>query len=281
MIAVTGANGQLGFDVVKELSRRSIACKGIGRADLDITDKSAVLSYFYDLKPDAVIHCAAYNAVDKAETDVQGCNSVNIYGTENIAAACKKTNAKMMFFSSDYVFSGEKNGEYEVDDAKAPLSIYGKSKSDAEDRIAEIIDNYFILRISWAFGINGNNFVRTMLKLSETRSRINVVNDQIGSPTYTADLAKLVCNMIMTEKYGVYHAANEGFCSWAEFAKRIFELAGKKVVVNPVASSEYPAKARRPLNSKLSKRSLDASGFSRLPDWKNALERYIKETEQE
>lgn len=280
MIVVTGAKGQLGFDVVKELEARNIPVSGIGRSNLDITDKAAVLKYFELHNPEAVIHCAAYNFVDKAEDDKENCNLVNIKGTENIALACKRTNAKLMFFSTDYVFNGDKIGEYEVDDRKKPLSFYGQSKSLAEDKITEILDQFFILRISWLFGTNGGNFVKTMLKLSETKEKINVVNDQIGSPTYTKDLAKLVCDMIVTEKFGTYHATNEGFCSWAEFAEKIFEFTGKNTVVNLVNSTDYSSKAKRPLNSKLSKKSLYNAGFSRLPDWDGALRRFLKELEQ-
>lgn len=279
MIVVTGVGGQLGFDVVKELNKRNIPCIGIDKAELDITDKNAVLSFFEEQRPDAVIHCAAYNAVDNAESDAESCGAVNIYGTENIAAACGKTGAKMMFFSTDYVFSGEKNGEYEVWDKKEPLSVYGRSKSRGEDKIAEHTDKYFILRISWLFGINGNNFVKTMLRLSKTNKELNIVSDQVGSPTYTKDLARLICDMIVTEKYGTYHATNEGFCSRAEFAEKIFELAGRDVRVNRVTTEEYSAVAARPLNSRLSKCSLDSAGFSRLPDWEDALERYLKEVE--
>lgn len=279
MIVVTGVGGQLGFDVVKELNKRNIPCIGIDKAELDITDKNAVLSFFEEQRPDAVIHCAAYNAVDNAESDAESCDAVNIYGTENIAAACGKTGAKMMFFSTDYVFSGEKNGEYEVWDKKEPLSVYGRSKSRGEDKIAEHTDKYFILRISWLFGLNGNNFVKTMLRLSKTNKELNIVSDQVGSPTYTKDLARLICDMIVTEKYGTYHATNEGFCSRAEFAEKIFELAGRDVRVNRVTTEEYSAVAARPLNSRLSKCSLDSAGFSRLPDWEDALERYLKEVE--
>lgn len=279
MIVVTGVGGQLGFDVVKELNKRNIPCIGIDKAELDITDKNAVLSFFEERRPDAVIHCAAYNAVDNAESDAESCGAVNIYGTENIAAACGKTGAKMMFFSTDYVFSGEKNGEYEVWDKKEPLSVYGRSKSRGEDKIAEHTDKYFILRISWLFGINGNNFVKTMLRLSKTNKELNIVSDQVGSPTYTKDLARLICDMIVTKKYGTYHATNEGFCSRAEFAEKIFELAGIDVRVNRVTTEEYSAEAARPLNSRLSKCSLDSAGFSRLPDWEDALERYLKEVE--
>ncbi len=280
MIAITGINGQLGFDAARELNKRNIPCIGTGRAELDITDKDAVLEYFDRIKPHAVIHCAAYNLVDKAEENIDRCSSVNISGTENIVLACKRINAKMMFFSSDYVFSGEKTGEYETDDERGPLSVYGRSKALAEDIIVQKLDRHFILRISWAFGINGNNFVKTMLKLSQTKSSVNVVCDQVGSPTYTRDLAKLICDMVVTDKYGIYHATNEGFCSRAEFAKKIFELTGRNTAVYPVLSKEYPSAAKRPLNSKLSKGSLDSAGFSRLPNWEDALKRYLEEMEQ-
>lgn len=277
MIIVTGVKGQLGYDVVRELNKRNIPCKGIDIEDLDITDGDAVMSYITSEDPEAVIHCAAYTAVDKAEDDVERCTAVNVNGTENIALACKKVGAKMMYFSTDYVFPGDGEKEYEIDDEKAPQSVYGRTKLEGEYKVIENVDKHFIVRISWAFGINGNNFVKTMLRLSETKTELNVVCDQIGSPTYTADLALLVCDMIVTEKYGIYHATNEGFCSWAEFARAIFEIAGKTVKVNSVASSEYSVKAKRPLNSRLSKRALGMTGFGRLPEWKDALKRYLTE----
>lgn len=277
MIIVTGVKGQLGYDVVKELDRRGIACKGIDIDDLDITDREAVFEFIRTEKPDAVIHCAAYTAVDKAEEDAEKCAAVNVGGTENIALACKKTGAEMMYFSTDYVFPGKGDKEYETGDEKGPQGVYGRTKLEGEYKVMEIVPKHYIIRISWVFGINGNNFIKTMLRLSETRNELNVVCDQIGSPTYTADLAPLVCDMVLSGKYGVYHATNENFCSWADFAKAIFEKAGKAVKVNPIPSSEYPAKAKRPLNSRLSKRSLDEAGFKRLPTWENALERYLEE----
>lgn len=280
MISVTGVTGQLGFDVVRELNRRNIPCKGVTRGELDITDRNSVLRYFDNQQPSAVIHCAAYNMVNKAESDRDICRLVNVSGTENIALACKRIGAKMMFFSSDYVFSGEKRGVYEVDDPTGPLSVYGQSKASGENKVIENVDKHFILRISWAYGIHGNNFVKTILKSAETKAVINVVNDQFGSPTYTKDLAGLISDMIITSQYGIYHATNEGFCSWAEFAQKIFELAGRKTFVNPVPAADYPSAARRPLNSRLSKKSLEEAGFLRLPDWENALERYLKEMEQ-
>lgn len=277
MIIVTGVKGQLGYDVVKELNRRNIACKGIDIEELDITDRAAVLDFLRFEKPDAVIHCAAWTAVDKAEDEVLKCTAVNVGGTENIALACKELGVEMMYFSTDYVFPGTGETEYETDSEKAPQGVYGRTKLEGEYKVIENVDKYYIVRISWVFGINGANFIKTMLRLSESRTELNVVCDQIGSPTYTADLAPLVCDMIGSGKYGVYHATNEGFCSWADFARAIFKKSGKNVEVHPVTSDEYPAKAKRPLNSRLSKRSLDAAGFKKLPSWENALERYLTE----
>lgn len=277
MIIVTGVKGQLGYDVVKELNKRGIPCKGIDIDDLDITRFDDVMEYIGGVNPEAVIHCAAYTAVDKAEDEPEKCALVNVTGTENIARACKKNGAKMLYISTDYVFPGDGESEYETGDEKSPQSVYGRTKLEGEYKVLENTDKYFIVRISWVFGVNGNNFVKTMLRLSETKKELNVVCDQIGSPTYTADLAPILCDMIVTEKYGIYHATNEGFCSWAEFAETIFKLSGKDVKVNRVSSSEYPVKAKRPLNSRLSKRSLDNVGFSRLPSWESALERYLSE----
>lgn len=281
MVIVTGVMGQLGYDVVKELNRRNIACKGIDIEDLDITDRDAVFEFMRAEKPEAVIHCAAWTAVDKAEDEVEKCTAVNVGGTENIALACRETGAEMMYFSTDYVFPGTGEAEYEIDDEKGPRSVYGRTKLDGEYKVAENVDKHYIIRISWVFGINGANFIKTMLRLSETQAELNVVCDQTGSPTYTADLAPLVCDMILSGKYGVYHATNEGYCSWADFARAIFQKAGKDVVVHPVPSSEYPARAERPLNSRLSKKSLDEAGFSRLPPWENALDRYLLELRKE
>ena len=280
MIIVTGVNGQLGYDAVKELNKRKIACKGIDIDDLDITDRTAVFDFMRSEKPQAIIHCAAWTAVDNAEDEEEKCTAVNVGGTENIALACKEIGAEMMYFSTDYVFPGTGENEYEVNDEKAPQSVYGRTKLEGEYKVLENVDKHYIIRISWVFGINGANFVKTMLRLSETHNELNVVCDQIGSPTYTADLAPLICDMIQSGKYGVYHATNEGFCSWADFAKAIFEKSEKNVIVHPIPSSEYPAKAKRPLNSRLSKCTLDTAGFKRLPDWESALERYLAELKQ-
>lgn len=276
-VLVTGVKGQLGFDVCKELDKRNIENKGIDRDDCDITDEQAVLSYIKNYAPDVVVHCAAYTAVDKAEDEKEICYNVNVKGTEYIARACKEIDAKMVYISTDYVFEGTGDKAYEVQDNTAPDNTYGITKYQGEEMVRNILDKYFIIRISWVFGINGNNFINTMVKLGESRSELNVVADQIGSPTYTHDLAPLICDMIETEKYGIYHATNEGYCSWADLAEYIFSVTGQKVLVHHIKSEEYPTKASRPKNSRLSKASLDNAGFKRLPDWKNAVKRYIDE----
>lgn len=277
MILVTGVNGQLGFDVVKELNRRNIECLGIDRAHLDITDDNAVKKYIEDLKPECVVHCAAYTAVDKAEDDVDACRKVNVDGTESIARACKKVDAKMIYLSTDYVFDGKGQEQFEVDGNIQPLSVYGKTKYEGEVKVRENLDKYFIVRISWVFGKNGNNFIKTMLRLGKEKESLNVVCDQIGSPTYTADLAVLLCDMAVSEKYGTYHATNEGFCSWAEFADAIMKKANLNCKINFIPTSEYKTAAVRPLNSRMSKKSLVDNGFNVLPTWEDALERYLVE----
>lgn len=276
-VLVTGVKGQLGFDVCKELDKRNIENKGIDRDDCDITDEQAVLSYIKNYAPDVVVHCAAYTAVDRAEDEKEICYNVNVKGTEYIARACKEIDAKMVYISTDYVFEGTGDKAYEVNDKTSPNNTYGLTKYQGEEEVKNILDKYFIIRISWVFGINGNNFINTMVKLGETRSELNVVADQIGSPAYTHDLAPLICDMIETEKYGIYHATNEGYCSWADLAEYIFSVTGQKVLVHHIKSEEYPAKASRPKNSRLSKASLDNAGFKRLPDWQDAVKRYINE----
>ena len=225
--------------------------------------------------PDVVIHCAVYTAVDKAEDERGLCYLVNASATENIAQICKKIDAKMVYINTDYVFDGTKDGFYEVDDKPNPVNVYGKTKLLGEQAIQKILNKYFIVRISWVFVEHGNNFVKTMLKLGKERKEINVLADQYGSPTYTADLAPLLIEMIKTDKYGVYHATNEGVCSWADFAEEIFKLAGMNVKVNHIAATEYPTKTKRPVNSRLSKEKLKGN-FRELKHWKNALKEYIK-----
>ena len=276
-VLVTGVKGQLGFDVCRELDKRNIENKGIDRDDCDITDEQAVLSYIKNYAPDVVVHCAAYTAVDRAEDEKEICYNVNVKGTENIARACKEIDAKMVYISTDYVFEGTGDKAYEVQDNTAPDNTYGITKYQGEEAVRKILSKYFIIRISWVFGINGNNFINTMMKLGESRSELNVVADQIGSPTYTYDTAPLICDMIATEKYGTYHATNEGYCSWADLAEYIFSVTGQKVLVHHIKSEEYPTKASRPKNSRLSKASLDDAGFKRLPLWQDAVKRYINE----
>lgn len=277
-VLVTGVTGQLGYDVVKELQTRHIECIGTRRKDFDLLDKKAIESYISNYKPDAVIHCAAYTAVDNAEDEPEVCYKINVLATKTIAEVCKKNNAKMIYISTDYVFFGTGDHYYEVDDKTNPVNVYGQTKLAGELAVKAVLDKYFIVRISWVFGENGNNFVKTMLRLGKEREELNIVDDQIGSPTYTADLAVLLCDMIMTSKYGTYHATNEGVCSWAEFAHEIFRQAGIAVKINPILASDYKTKAYRPLNSRLSKISLKKNGFDELPSWENALCRYLKHT---
>ena len=282
-ILVTGVKGQLGYDCVRELNERGYTnVKGIDIDDLDITNEEAVHKYINEYKPAIVMHNAAWTQVDKAEQMPDKVYEVNSLGPKYIAEACKEVDAKMVYISTDYVFNGLGDKPFEIDDPKDGLSIYGKTKSQGEDFVISTIDKYFIIRISWVFGKNGNNFVKTMLKLADMgKTELNVVCDQIGSVTYTYDLSKLLCDMIETEKYGIYHATNEGYISWAEFAEEIFKQTNKNVHVNYVTTLEYkklvPAQADRPLNSRMSKTSLDEAGFNRLPDWKDALNRYLKE----
>ena len=282
-ILVTGVKGQLGYDCVRELKVRGYTnVLGIDKETLDITDKDKVLNYIKEYKPDVVMHNAAWTAVDKAEERKDLVYEVNALGPKYIAEACKAIGAKMVYISTDYVFDGIGETPFEVDSPKNGLSTYGKTKGEGEDFVTSILDKYFIVRISWVFGINGNNFVKTMLKLADMgKTKLNVVCDQIGSVTYTYDLSKLLCDMIETDKYGIYHATNEGYISWAEFAREIFKLSRKNVIVNEVTTAEYkilvPNQTDRPLNSRMSKVSLDKAGFKRLPDWKDALKRYLKE----
>lgn len=276
-IIVTGAKGQLGSDVTAQLESCGHIVVAADLAELDITDSHAVEAFFEKEKPDAVIHCAAYTNVDGAETDREICRKINADGTENIAKMCGKLGAKLLYTSTDYVFDGKGTEAFETDAKTAPCNYYGETKLMGENAVKENCDKFFIVRISWVFGKNGKNFVKTMLRLSKERDEITVVCDQIGSPTYTPDLAKLFCEMIETDKYGIYHATNENYCSWAEYAAEIMSLSGAKTKIIPVASSEYKTAAVRPANSRMSKASLDSAGFSRLPAWQNALERFISE----
>lgn len=277
-VLVTGVKGQLGYDVVRELQKRGHEAVGVDIDEMDITDAAAVERVMTEVQPDAVIHCSAYTAVDRAEEDIEICRRVNVDGTENIAKICEKLNCKMLYLSTDYIFSGDGERPWEPDDEASPLNAYGQSKYDGELALKKYVEKYFIVRISWVFGINGNNFIKTMLRLGRENGAVKVVDDQIGSPTYTYDLARLLVDMIESDRYGAYHATNEGICSWYEFAKEIFRAAGMdNVSVTPVKSGEFPVKAKRPKNSRMSKEKLVTNGFSLLPAWQDAVARYIKE----
>lgn len=292
-VFVTGVCGQLGYDVVNELVSRGYKVVGsdiasdcnldnAGYISLDITDKDAVFSAIADENPDAVVHCAAWTAVDAAEDEENQDKvyAVNSYGTKNIAQACKKTDAKMIYISTDYVFNGEGEEPWRPDCKDyAPLSVYGDSKLKGELSVAEALDKYFIVRIAWVFGKNGNNFIKTMLNVGKKYDTVRVVCDQVGTPTYTYDLAKLLADMCASEKYGYYHATNEGgFISWYDFTREIYKQAGYKTKVEPVTTAEYGvSKAKRPFNSRLDKNKLSENGFQLLPTWQDALSRYLKE----
>ena len=297
-VFVTGVAGQLGYDVVNELSKRGLIAVGTDiRSEteltnianwkeyhqLDITDKDKVEHLINKIKPDVIIHCAAWTNVDGAEDPNNKLlvKRINIDGTENLAKAAKEIDARLLYISTDYVFNGDGMQPWEPDDKNfAPLNYYGKTKLEGEISVSSILDKYFIVRIAWVFGVNGNNFIKTMLKLANKGYKeLRVVNDQIGTPTYTYDLARLLVDMIQTDKYGYYHATNEGgYISWADFAEEIFRQAGKNVKVDRVTTEEYGVStAKRPFNSRLNKKKLIDNGFKPLPNWKDALRRYLKE----
>lgn len=301
-VLVTGVAGQLGHDVMNELAKRGydgigsdIAENYNGAQDgsavtkmpyiqLDITDDSKVKSTISKLKPDVVVHCAAWTAVDAAddEENREKVYAINVNGTKSIAESCKIVGAKMVYISTDYVFDGQGTEPWQADCKDySPLNVYGKTKLEGELAVSNILDNYFIVRIAWVFGVNGNNFIKTMLKIGKKFDTLKVVNDQIGTPTYTYDLSRLLVDMIETEKYGYYHATNEGgYISWYDFACEIFKQAGYTTKVNPVTTEEYGvSKAKRPFNSRLDKSKLAENGFQSLPSWQDALQRYLKEIE--
>lgn len=276
-VFVTGVKGQLGYDVMNELEKQGLEGIGVDIDEMDITDADQVNKVIKEAAPDAVIHCAAYTAVDAAEDNEEICRKVNEQGTENIAKVCEELDIKMMYISTDYVFNGQGERPWEPDDEREPLNVYGQTKYEGELAIEEHVKKFFTVRIAWVFGVNGKNFIKTMLNLGKTHDHLTVVNDQTGSPTYTYDLARLLVDMIQTDKYGRYHATNEGLCTWYEFACEIFKQAGMDVSVAPVSSDEYPAKAKRPSNSRMDKSKLTANGFQPLPTWQDALSRYLKE----
>lgn len=276
-VLVTGACGQLGYAVSQELAVRETEYLGLSAREMDVTDRAAVQKRLLSYRPNVVINCAAYTKVDQAEDKAGECWAVNVDGVRNLAEGCGKIGAKLVHLSTDYVFSGEGDRPYEPDDCVKPLCVYGQSKLAGELAARSFLKECFIVRTSWAFGKSETNFVKTMLRLADCRAELDVVCDQIGSPTYTVDLASLLCDMAETDKYGVYHATNEGVCSRAELAREIFRQAGKQVHINTVPTSQYPDRARRPLNSRMSKEKLEQMGFSRLPPWQDALARYLKE----
>ena len=295
-VFVTGVGGQLGHDVVNELLKRGHHPIGsdildsvdldIDYCQMDITDKEKVRSVMASVKADAVIHCAAWTAVDRAEDEDKKAKvySINVVGTQNIAEACHDLDIKMMYISTDYVFNGEGEKPWEPDCKEyAPLNYYGETKLHGELAVKNTVDKFFIVRIAWVFGVNGSNFIKTMLRVGKTHDEVRVVNDQIGTPTYTYDLARLLVDMIETDKYGYYHATNDeggNYISWYDFTKEIYKQAGYTTKVTPVTTEEYGlSKARRPHNSRLDKSKLVESGFEPLPDWKDAVSRYLKEIE--
>lgn len=273
-VLVTGAKGQLGQDVMEELNSRKIACLGIDRDDYDIADYHQVQEVFLHYQPTAVIHCAAFTAVDLAETKKEECFAANVTGSRYIASACLECGASIVALSTDYVFGGEGEDYFEVDDPKNPQNYYGETKLLAEKAIIEETNKHFIVRTSWVFGEKGNNFVKTIRRLAQEQNELKVVKDETGSPTYTKDLAKLLVDMIKTTKYGVYHATNEGICNRVEFVEEILKRFDLKCKIIPVSHEEFPTPAIRPHNSRLSKKSLDEAGFARLPDWRDALQRF-------
>lgn len=274
---ITGANGQLAYDIIRELKNRAeYNIYGFDSKMLDVTNRNQVFEIITKFKPSVIFHCAAYTKVDQAEDESKSCFKVNVEGTKNIVEAAEKVGSKVIYISTDYVFDGDKQDLYEIDDLPNPRNIYGLSKYCGEKETLKY-EKSFVVRISWVFGINGNNFVKTMLRLAEIKNELNIVADQIGSPTYTVDVAKFLVDLSYSEKYGIYHATNSGFTTWYDFAKAIFELNNIKIKLNPVSTSEYKTKADRPINSKLSKNSLILNGFNLLPEWNDALKRFNEE----
>ncbi len=280
-VLVTGYAGQLGWDTVRLLEARGIECRGVDMQDFDLTDAQAVKNYVLAYRPTVIVHCAAYTNVDKAESQPEICAAVNGMGTVNIVRAALSVGAKFVFISTDYVFPGTGDQPWQINDPYGPVNVYGMSKVQGEDAVRSLMTRYFILRTSWVYGKNGHNFVRTMLRLGSEKKEIRVVNDQIGSPTYTRDLARVICDILPTEKYGIYHVRNEGFISWYQFAKMIMEKAGLPCKVLPILSSEYPTPAKRPLNSRLDGSRLAEAGFEPMPAVENALDRYLREIADE
>lgn len=274
-IIVTGSKGQLGHDVIEELNKRGHIVIGVGREEMDITHLTDVEEVFTREKADIVIHCAAYTAVDAAEDNIETARTVNTGGTENIAYICSKLDMKMIYISTDYVFNGEGDKPWEPEDEQNPLNIYGQTKYEGELAVQKYLKDYYIVRVSWTYGLTGKNFVKTMLRLGKEKGEVKVVKDQIGSPTFTKDLSVLLADMAASDRYGIYHASNEGMCSWYEFACEIFKKADINVNVIPIDSNEFPVRAKRPKNSRMSKEKLKREGFSTLRPWQEALSEFL------
>lgn len=274
-ILVTGSTGQLGSDVVKELLKRGYSTLSPNRSEFNLCSEDSIRNYILNSNCEAIVHCAAYTQVDKAEDEKDLCIKINATATKHIVKCAKILDIPMIYISTDYVFDGTKDGEYTENDETNPINIYGESKLAGEKYVQEILDKYYIVRASWVFNINGKNFIETMLRLSKANNQLSIVNDQIGSPTYTKDLSRLLVDMLETSKYGLYHATNEGYCSWYEFADTIFKLANINIDIKAINSNEYASRAKRPLNSKLSKDKLIEYGFKPLPHWEDALKDYL------
>ena len=274
-ILVTGSTGQLGSDVVKELLKRGYSTLSPNRSELNLCSEDNIRNYILNSNCEAIVHCAAYTQVDKAEDEKDLCIKINATATKHIAKCAKILDIPMIYISTDYVFDGTKDGKYTENDETNPINIYGESKLAGEKYVQEILDKYYIVRTSWVFNINGKNFIETMLRLSKANNLLSIVNDQIGSPTYTKDLSRLLVDMLETSKYGLYHATNEGYCSWYEFANTIFKLANINIDIKAINSNEYASRAKRPMNSKLSKDKLIEYGFKPLPHWEDALKDYL------
>ena len=273
-VLITGGKGQLGFAVRQRLDEQHIPCIAVDKEEFDLAKQAETVAYIKSCMPDAVVHCAAYTAVDKAESEKALCYDINVNGTKNIVLACKETGAKLIYISTDYIFDGAGNAPHETEEKPNPVNYYGETKYQGELAVKQW-EKSFVIRTSWVFGENGNNFINTMLRLAREGKKLRVVDDQTGAPTYTVDLARLIGDMLKTESYGTYHATNEGACTWYELANYIFECKGLKPDIVAVTSAEYVTAARRPQNSRLSKSSLDAAGFTRLPHWRDAVQRYL------
>ena len=276
-ILVTGVKGQLGYDVVKVLESRGHQPVGVDREEIDLMNNNMIQNFITNLKPEAIIHCAAYTAVDRAEDEVEICYQINAEAVKVMAECAKTLDIPMIYISTDYVFDGTKASEYVETDIPNPINVYGASKLKGEQYVQQLLEKFYIVRISWVFGINGNNFIKTMQRLGNEQDQLNIIHDQVGSPTYTAHLAPLLVDMIETDQYGIYHATNEGYCSWYEFAAEIFKQSQLDVTLHPITTDQYKTKAKRPLNSKMSKQKLSDYGFHRLPTWQEALKNYLNQ----